>query len=205
MFLSRTFAFLIFGVALCSASNITYNVNQPIGAGSVTGDIITDGMIGNLAESDILGYDVLINDGTDPPFDLISVPPLDVFVNGSDLSATATELLFNFSGADHGVFGLLHPSGDVGFCFVAGGPGGCFTILAPGPGEALGYLSPSFLFNTQFTSISGTQVIATAEGGGGSATPEPSSAALLIAGIVSLFGLRRFSSSGHAAHFDPDI
>jgi hypothetical protein len=177
---------LVLGPAfLCSAATIIYEVNQTIGAGGVTGDIVTDGMIGNLATSDVVGYNLLINDGTDPPFDLTSVPPLDIFVTGSDLSATATQLLFNFSGADDGVFGILQPSADYGVCFVAGAQGGCFNILTPGPGEALDYEYGS-IFNDQFTSASGTQVIGAAVD-----TPESSNVALLSAGIIALLAFRK--------------
>jgi len=49
-------------VALCSAANaanITYDVNQPIGAGGVTGDIVTNGTIGSLNPvNDIVGWNL---------------------------------------------------------------------------------------------------------------------------------------------------
>jgi sugar lactone lactonase YvrE len=142
---------------------ITYAINQTIGAGSVTGVVVTDGTIGTLSSTNILNYNVLIDDGTYPPYNVISGSNPDLFLSGSDLSATASQLLFNFSGAQGGLFGMLDPSGDFGVCFVAGGPGGCFTVLAPSSGAALRYAitgtMPPPTFDTEFTSLSGTQVI----------------------------------------------
>ena len=59
-----------------------------------------------------------------------------------------------------------HPTGDWGVCFIAGAPGapggGCFNAFAPSPGAVLVFeVFPSSTFNNQFTSLSGTQVIAT--------------------------------------------
>jgi sugar lactone lactonase YvrE len=141
---------------------ITYAINQTIGAGSVTGVIVTDGTIGTLSSTNILSYNVLVNDATYPPYNVTAGSNPDLFLSGSDLSATASQLLFNFSGAQGGLFGMLDPSGDFGVCFVAGGPGGCFTVLAPSSGAALRYAITSTLpptFDTEFTSLSGTQVI----------------------------------------------
>ena len=85
---------------LCSGETKTYIVNLTIGAGSVTGVITTDDTIGTLGPSNILGYNLLLNDGTDTPYNLIGPPDFNLFLTGSDLSATATQLLFNFTGPD---------------------------------------------------------------------------------------------------------
>ena len=149
---------------LALQSPITYAVNQTIGAGSVTGVIVTDGTLGTLSSTNILSYSVLIDDATYPPYNVASGSNPDLFLSGSDLSATASQLLFNFSGAPGGLFGMNDPSGDFGVCFVAGGPGGCFTVLAPSSGAALRYAitgtNPPPTFVTEFTSLSGTQAIA---------------------------------------------
>jgi len=182
---------VVVAIHSCNGGEITYIVSQSIGAGSVTGNLVTDGVIGNVQKNDIVGYDLLISDGADTPFEVTSMPPLDVFLTGSDLSATASQLLFNFSGVDDGVFGILYPSGDFGVCFVAGGPGGCFTVLAPSAGAALGYLSPAFVFNTQFSSLSGTQVIGTAA----PSIPEPGAGSMTALGLGVVFCswvIRRF-------------
>jgi hypothetical protein len=175
------------GASLCSAAAITYNVNQTVGVGGVTGFIKTDGTLGVLAQTDILGYDLLLNDGTDPPVDLNSLFLVNVFEAGSDLSASSTQLLFNFGGTDRGSLGFVDPSLDFGVCFTT--TLGCFAISSPGPGEATKYSSLNSPLNNQFTSVSGTQVIGTSSSST-SSTPEPSTLALLGAGLV-LFGFRK--------------
>lgn len=142
------------------ANNITYRVNQTIGAGSVTGVIGTDGTIGILGQANITGYNLLVNDGTNT-FDLscCNFFPL----SGSDLSATATQLLFNFSGTDRGVVDIADPSLDTHVCFSTVG---CFNN---GAGETIRVLGPSGV-DIQFTSLSGPQVIGSVT----SALPIPS-------------------------------
>ncbi len=144
-------------------SPITYAIDRTIGAGAVTGVVVTDGTIGTLSSTNILSYNLLIDDGPYPPYNIVSGSNPDLFLSGSDLSATASQLVFNFSGAPGGLFGMNDPSGDFGVCFVAGGPGGCFTVLAPSSGAALRFAiagtMPPPTFETEFTSLSGTQAI----------------------------------------------
>lgn len=96
--------------SLLRADDITYNVNQTVGTGSVTGTITTDGTIGALNiggvddgpigyAGDIVSVNLVLNDGT-------NAEPLSggVFSSGgTDLIASATDLTFNF-GADGGYF-----------------------------------------------------------------------------------------------------
>ncbi|MGA2957164.1 MAG: hypothetical protein ABSF48_15750 [Thermodesulfobacteriota bacterium] len=52
--------------AALRADDITYAVNESIGAtGSVNGTITTDGTVGFLSASNIVGWDLTLNDGTD--------------------------------------------------------------------------------------------------------------------------------------------
>jgi hypothetical protein len=164
--------------SLCSATNITYSIDQTIGTGSVTGNIVTDGTIGVLAQADILGYDLLLTDETYTA-ELSSAFSLDFFpFSGSDLSATPTQLLFNFSGTDDGVVDIADPSLDYQLAFCTSG---CFS----GAGETIHFLTPSFTFDNLLTSLSGTQAIGT------TSTPEPTSLALLGGGMIALLGLRK--------------
>ena len=171
---------LVLGAApICNASAITYNVNLTIGGGSVTGDIVTDGTIGVLVEANIVGYNLLL---TDPA--VIAPSTFNLFgsnfflFNGSDLSATATQLLFNFSGTDSGAVDFASPSLNYDVCFSTGPSSFC-----EGAGETLTFLGTSpFGQDVQSTTLSGTHVIATT-----SSVPEPSTLALLCAGSV-LFG-----------------
>jgi hypothetical protein len=179
----------------CSAASITYDINQTIGAGGVTGDIITDGKIGILEQADIVDWNLLLNDGTNTK-DLLG--PLSgsnsvVFVVlPSSLSATATQLLFDFGATDIGTRGN-------GFIFesAAGSDHGylCFNsescvsdIPSPPPGTGVEQLISNTAGNIQSTDVTGMQVIGTAAIP--SSAPEPSTLALLSAGIAIL-GFRR--------------
>jgi hypothetical protein len=141
------------------ANGITYRVNQTIGGGSVKGVIGTDGTIGTLGQANITGYNLLVNDGTNT-FDLSCC---DFFpFSGSDLSATATQLLFNFSGTD-GVLDITDPSLDFQVCFST------VSCLSSGGGEAIRFLGLDG-FHTQFTNLTGSHVIGSVT----SALPIPS-------------------------------
>jgi len=101
-----------------SASAITYKVNESVKGnanvpsytqtGTIVGTIKTDGKIGVLAASDILDWKLTLSDAgktvtlTGP----LSGNNSAVNFSGSDLSATATQLLFNFKGADGGLLGI---------------------------------------------------------------------------------------------------
>ncbi|HYW44871.1 MAG TPA: PEP-CTERM sorting domain-containing protein [Bryobacteraceae bacterium] len=168
---------LLSSVFLSSASAI-YDVNQTVGAGRVTGFIETDGTVGVLGASKILDWNLLLNDGT-TTFDLLG--PLSgsnsaLGLVGSDLSATATLLLFNFSGSDSGyvLFQSPHLFTGSDFWCLASSNGGCSSEPI---GETIN-VSPD---PNQFTSVSGTVVVAS--------VPEPSTLCLLGAG----FGVIGFS------------
>jgi hypothetical protein len=175
-----TLSFVLSAAGLCSAADITYNVNRTVGAGSVTGDIITDGTLGVLGQANIVNETLLINDGTST-FTIQGSNSQDALL-GADLSATATQLSFNFSGSDTGV--LLFQSPTIGsnqdfVCFQTGpdcGGTGAGDLLLVANGSA-----------GQFAAEAGTQVIGTA---GTSSVPEPATLALLGAGI-GLLGFRK--------------
>ena len=83
--------------AVLRADEITYTVNQAVGAGSVTGFITTDGTIGTLSSTDILDWNLTLNDGHGNTVDLI--PSNSTVGNtGTDLTASSSDLMFNFSG-----------------------------------------------------------------------------------------------------------
>jgi len=176
---------LVLGIApLCIADSITYDVNLQVGAATVTGNIITDGTIGTLNGGNIVGWNLLVTDGA-YWFDENSSSPtsLGLYFHTDDLSATASQLLFNFSGTDSPNFmyftGVTNPGEyDWGTQFTV-----CFqsefdACVDVGGAEAVlieNFNGVGDLF--PYTSLSGTQVIGT--GGGSSPTPEPSAVALL--------------------------
>lgn len=97
MFKTLCFAVLACSASLATAAPITYNVNQTIGLGSVVGSIQTNGAIGDLSQSDILGFMLTVTG----PGASVQLSEIDSIVReeGSNLSASATDLFFDFSGA----------------------------------------------------------------------------------------------------------
>src|ERR1039457_5880155 len=146
--------------SLCSAGSITYQISLTAGAGSATGYIVTDGTIGVLGQANIIAYNLFLSD---PAADLNgeggtwTLSCCNYFPFSGGLSATATQLLFDFS---DGLVDFSDPSLDFQLClssFADGGP-------CQGAGVGLAFLTslPSFGYNYQFTSRSGTAVIGTA-------------------------------------------
>lgn len=103
---------LLLSVAsLCNAASITYYIDQTVGAGGVTGDIVTDGTLGVLGTANILEWNLSPSDGTLTGADFGPNALASQSVLGSDLSATATQLSFNFSGGDSGYLFLSYGGG----------------------------------------------------------------------------------------------
>jgi hypothetical protein len=195
----------VLGVAsLCSGATITYDVNQTIGAGSVTGDIVTDGTIGSLTPAtNFVDWNLLMDDGTST-VDLLgplsgSNSVLVDFTGAGNVSATATQLSFNFSGApgtnpfDVNEFyfattSSFNPFEQSSLCFQS--TPSTFGCGPPSSGETLEVNGDSPLS----TSLSGTQVIGTAV-----ATPEPSYVALQGAGILALLAFRKLVNRSEGA------
>src|SRR5664279_3454359 len=100
-----TLIVMLLGAVVCYASPITYNVARTIGVGSVTGFIETDGSLGVLSAANFVDWSLLLNDGTST---YTITGPLSgnnsvAFVQGADTTASATQLLFDFSGIDNGI------------------------------------------------------------------------------------------------------
>ncbi len=183
----------------CNAAEINYTVSQTIGTGSVTGTITTDGTIGSLDDVNVIDWNLLVDDGT-TSFDLtgpLSGGNSGFFDHAADgsLSATATQLLFDFgdgSVANYFYFVNLTPDfPQYDWCFQA--QNDCiFSPSAPSEAEGISFLTSSGVGDlAQFTGLSGSQIIGTSSSGSPS-TPEPSTLALVLGGVVVIRLLDRW-------------
>jgi hypothetical protein len=194
----------------CLASSITYSVDLTVGAGSVTGDIITDGTVGVLnclgcGRSNILDWNLVLNDSTTlcgrgQPctiglFGPNGIDGIDGYQEDIDLadnlSATATQLLFDFSGTADGDFFLENSYGAL--CFQTGS-----NCILAGSGDGVAFtMDPALdgIGDAQLTNLSGTQVIGTAISASSNVL-EPDSVSLLGSGLLGLGLLRLWQRRG---------
>jgi hypothetical protein len=198
--LSLTVLFVMLGAAsVCSADiftrPITYGVDLTVGTAQVTGFIETNGTLGILGDDAILNWNLELSDSVNAcpslpctydltgPDNTVGNDGLNEYhgVGGSDLTATRTQLSFNFGGTDLG--DLIFDAGGRDYVCI-GDAGTCVYLPASGaypPGVEVVIGDP----DTQFAVLSGTQVIGTV-----STTPEPSYIAV-SAGIIALIGFRK--------------
>lgn len=115
------------GLLFCSLgahAGTVYHVERTVGAGSVTGTIETDGTIGALTPANIISWSFVTDDGSDP--EPITISSAGVGGLEGDawpyLSATESELLFDFDGAfeDQGVYGIGFNDGGDGYSVTYG-------------------------------------------------------------------------------------
>ena len=162
----------LFAVAGAGASaNIVYTVDQTIGAGSVTGTITTDGVTGVLGVSDILEWNLELQ-GVGASYNLTSTSSIaEKHVIGNDLTATTTNMYFNFSGTVGDQF-LLQDGPENGQTYWSNSVGttSCYAGKSVVP---VSYTDPSSQFDM---TASGNQIIASVS----SAVPEPSTWAMLL-------------------------
>ena len=171
---------LAFGTASgCSASTITYDVNLTIGDINITGDIATDGNLGNISQGNVVDWNLLFNNGTSN-IDLTTAD--SYFSNQFDLSATATQLALTFPyGGNSGILSFDGNGAALDF--------GIEYIPRDG-GYYLGYEYAKIGNDWQYSYADpgSTQVIGAVPT---SATPEPSSIFLLVSGLAGMGGMIR--------------
>jgi hypothetical protein len=168
------FGAAVTALALTGASaSIVYNVDQAIGIGSVTGSLTTDGTIGALAAADFTDWNLTLSIPSAGETFVLTTANSVVLEQGSDVTATATAISFNFSGADNGFLlfqdGLF--SGQHYWCNAT-----AFDTCFQGKSVV-----PVFV-GTAFGNVAASGDLAIATTG----VPEPSTWAMLIAGFVGL-------------------
>lgn len=174
------------------AQAATYTVDSQIGAGSVSGTIVTDGTLGILDTSDIVSWSFTISAGNllGGPSEVIDSDTAQGFgAFGTAFTATSTELLFDFTGA--GLVFFAGASGN-GWCLTTENQ--CGGVPGIGPGYYVYYNEDEFLGQpvpAQYEPGDGSaEVIATI-----AAVPLPASLPLVLAGFGGFAALRRRQSA----------
>jgi hypothetical protein len=169
---------VLLGAVVSDASPITYDVSRTIGIGSVTGFIETDGTLGVLGAGDFVDWSLFLNDGTNTYnlYGPLSGNNSSVYVSGSDVTASATQLLFNFSGTDNGYLLFQYGVGiHDGFHYYCDATFSGICLA----GETV---APAYYTQGQNVSRTGDVVIGTA------AVPEPATCGLMLTGLGLLVG-----------------
>jgi hypothetical protein len=166
-----------FGAGVCRAGQITYDlIPVNVQGVTVTGTITTDGATGVLSVGDILGWDIDLAHAGYADETLSSATETgDVIVQGSYLSATASEIIWNF----------------------AQGVGAQFVIQPSGP-PTTQFNVYTNRFDVDFNGVEyanyqdGIEAIAN---DGTASAPEPSTLALTVIAAGLLMALRKLSST----------
>jgi len=192
-----------------AAADITYDVDQTVGATTVTGTITTNGMTGTIPNFGLppnqffVSYDLTLTGGGQSTT-IMGGPAVGPNTGptggniGLSLSATPTQLIWNFAGLNSALsfqpgitsgqpacWQLLGTGGTPSS--VAGSCTGTSAIPRPTNGMAVGIGSSLFT-----KALSGPVVFAEVGAPPPPAgVPEPGSLGLLAAGLVGLMGLRK--------------
>lgn len=179
---------LISGAALAGLLSLSaavqaatvFNINRTIGTGSVFGTVTTDGTIGTLGTANITGWNLTLSEGGDVV--VINTGNSGRLVTGSGFSATATQLLFDFSQTGRVLFQTpaANDSGNPFWCLQGGAQPCAISPLAAG--ESVRASAPLSPFES--TLYSRSEVIGTVPEV--AQVPVPGALPLMLAGLAGL-------------------
>ncbi|SIN59694.1 PEP-CTERM protein-sorting domain-containing protein [Parasphingorhabdus marina DSM 22363] len=185
LLLASTAAF----VMATSANAATFVGSRTVAGGTADLSITTDGTVGTLGSANILDWTITVTDsfGSFTLFGPLSGGNSGLLLTGSGLSATATDLLYDFG--SNGLALFQSPgTGSGGPFYCVQSSSNCFDSGGfLGPAEALSSIACCDAGDQERMAIRGSVVLASVR----NAVPEPGTWAMMIAGFGLVGGAMR--------------